>query len=50
MVYSYKFICVYIVSLLANIIKTGTHSYHCRFAESKPDKEYHAVCKKSCFN
>ena len=30
---------VYIVSFYANITKIGTRSYHCRFTQSKPDKE-----------
>ena len=30
---------VYIISFYANIAKTGTRSYHCRFTQSKPDKE-----------
>ena len=38
-VYSYKFICVYITSFYANITEIGIRSYHCRFTESKPDKE-----------
>ena len=25
------------------ITKIGTHSYHCRFTQSKPDKESHVV-------
>ena len=36
-------ITVYIVSFYANITKTETRSYHCRFTQSKPDKESHAV-------
>ena len=39
--YSCKFICVYIVSFYTNITKIGTRSYHCRFTQSKPDKEGH---------
>ena len=39
--FSYEFICVYIVSFYANITKIGTRSYHCRFTQSKPDKESH---------
>ena len=38
-VYSYKYICVYIVSFYADITELDTHSYHCRFTQSKPDKE-----------
>ena len=38
-VYSYKFVCVYIVSFYANITKIRTGSYHCIFTQSKPDKE-----------
>ena len=31
---------VYIVSFYAdNITKIGTHFYHCRFTQSKPNKE-----------
>ena len=40
-VYSYKFICVCIVSFYANITKIGTHSYHYRFTQSKANKEGH---------
>ena len=40
-VYSYKFICVYIISFYANITKIEIRSYHCRFTQSKPDKECH---------
>ena len=40
-VYSNKFICVYIISFDANITKIGIRSYHCRFTQSKPDKECH---------
>ena len=47
MVYSYKFICVYVVSFYANITKIGTRSYHCRFSQSKPDKESHLLYKFS---
>ena len=32
---------VYIVSFYPNITEAGTHSYHCRFTQSKPDKESH---------
>ena len=42
-VYSYEFICVYIISFYANITKIGILSYHCRFTQSKPDKEYHVA-------
>ena len=42
-VYSYEFICVYIISVYANITKIGILSYHCRFTQSKPDKEYHVA-------
>ena len=34
---------VYIASFYANIAKIGTRSYHCRFTQSKPDKENHAA-------
>ena len=43
MVYSYKFICAYIVSFYANSAKIGVHSYHCRFTQLKPDKEGHVA-------
>ena len=37
----------HVVSFYANITKIGTCSYHCRFIQSKPDKESHvAVSKK----
>ena len=42
-VYSYEFICVYIISFYVNITKIGILSYHCRFTQSKPDKEYHVA-------
>ena len=42
-VYSCKFVCVYIVSLYAYITKIGTHSYHCRFTRSKRDNEGHVA-------
>ena len=34
---------VYIVAFYANITKIGTHSYHCRFTQSKSDKESHVA-------
>ena len=34
---------VYIVSFYANITKIRTRSYHCRFTQSKPDKESHVT-------
>ena len=37
--YSYKFICIYIVSFYSNVTKIGTHSYHYRFNQSEPNKE-----------
>ena len=37
---------VYIVSFYANITKIETPSYHCRFAQSKPDKESHVAVQK----
>ena len=40
---SYKFICVYIVSLYVDITKIGTRSFHCRFTQSKPNKESQVV-------
>ena len=42
-VYSYKFICVYIVLFYANITKIRTCSYHYRVTQSQPDKESHVV-------
>ena len=30
---------VYIVSFYGNITEIGTRSYHCRFTQSKADKE-----------
>ena len=38
---------VYIVSFYANITKIGTHCYHCRFTQSKPDKESHVAVQKN---
>ena len=32
-----------IVSFYANITRIGTRSYHCAFAQSKPDKESHVA-------
>ena len=37
---------VYIVPFYANITKIGTRSYHCRFIQSKPDKESHVTVQK----
>ena len=34
---------VYIVSFYAHVTKIGTRSHHCRFTQSKPDKESHDV-------
>ena len=48
-VYSYKFICVYIISFYANITKIRIRSYHCRFTESKPTKTV-ILLYKNCFN
>ena len=48
-VYSYKFICVYIVSFYANITKIGTRSHHYGITQSKPDKEGHVAAQKNCF-
>ena len=45
-VYSYKFICVYIVSFYANTTKIRTRSYHCRFTQSKRDNESHVAEKR----
>ena len=36
----------YIVSIYTNIIKIGTRSYHCRFTQSRPDRESHVAVKK----
>ena len=41
--YSYKFICVCIISFYANITKIGKRSYLCGFTQSKPDKECHVT-------
>ena len=30
---------VYLVSFYTDITEIGTRSYHCRFTQSKPDKE-----------
>ena len=38
---------VYIVSFYADITKIGTRSYHCRFPQSKPDKESHVAVLKN---
>ena len=37
---------VYIVSFYADIIKIETRSYHCRFTQSKPDRESHVAAYK----
>ena len=37
---------VYIVSFYTNFTEIGTRSYHCRFMQSKPDKESHGAGKK----
>ena len=37
---------VYIVSFYSNITKIGTRSYHCRFTQSKPDKESRVAVEK----
>ena len=34
---------VYIVSFCADIAKIGTTSYHCRFTQSKRDKQSHVA-------
>ena len=34
---------VYIVAFYANITKIGTRSCHCRFTQSKPEKESHVA-------
>ena len=49
-VYSYKFICVHLVSSYANVTEIRTRSYHCSFIQSKPDKESLAVVLKNCLN
>ena len=36
-------IAVYIVSFYANITKIGTRFHHCRFTQSRPDKENHVA-------
>ena len=38
---------VYIVSIYANITEIGTHSYHCKFTQSKVNKEAHVDVQKS---
>ena len=48
-VYSYKFICVYIVSFYANNTKNWNTLYHCRFTQSKPNQESHVAVLKNCF-
>ena len=40
---------VYIVSFYANITKIGTRSYHCRFTQSRSDKESHVAQQKKKF-
>ena len=42
-VYSSKFICVYIVSFYANITEIGTRSYHDRFTQSKARQRSHVA-------
>ena len=37
---------VYIV-LFYHITKIGTRSYHCRFTQSRPNKEGHVAVKKN---
>ena len=37
---------VYIVSFYPNITKIGTRSCHCRFTQSKLDKESHVAVQK----
>ena len=37
---------VYVVSFYDNITKSGTHPHHCRFTQSKPDKESHVAVQK----
>ena len=39
-----------IVSFYANITKIGIRSYHCRFTQSKADKESHVAVLKKYFN
>ena len=38
---------VYIVLFYVNIIKNWTRSYHCRFTQSKPDRESHVAALKN---
>ena len=45
-VYSYKFICVYIISFYANITKIGIRSYHSRFTHQNPTKNVILLYKK----
>ena len=49
-VYSYKFICVYIISFYTNITKIEIRSYHCRFTQSKSDKNVILLYKKLFIN
>ena len=37
---------IYIVSFYANITEIGTRSYHCRFTQSKSDKESRVAVQK----
>ena len=39
-------ITVYIVLFYTSIAKIETNSYHCRFTQSKPDKESHVAVQK----
>ena len=38
---------VYIVSFCANVTNIGTRSYHCRFTQSKHNKESHVAVLKN---
>ena len=38
---------VYILLFYPNITKIGTRSYHCRFTQSRPDKESHVAVKEN---
>ena len=49
-VYSYKFICVCIVSFYANITKIGTRSCNCRFTQKKVMSQYKKLFKVGVAN
>ena len=49
-VYSYKFICVYIVSFYANITKIGTRLLSLQIYSIKTRQRKSCCCIKDCFN